>query len=44
MLVGIHKALEVNQVGSFEEVHIFFRKFLSYTHYETSSVLGIEHL
>lgn len=44
MKVGIHKALEPSQVGSFEEVPIFSRKSLFHTYYEASSELGIGHL
>lgn len=44
MKVGIHKALEPSQVGSFEEAPIFSRKSLFHTYYEASSELGIGHL
>lgn len=44
MKVGIHKALEPSQVGSFEEACIFSRKSLFHTYYDAGSGLGIGHL
>lgn len=44
MKIEIHKALEANEVGRFEEAYIFFRKSLLHTCHEISNAPGIEHL